>query len=190
MALVAAAQDAPKAEVFGGYSFSHFKFSQPVNQGGDFTFNANGGVGEAAFYPTKHFGLVGEFGGHKISTIKFENGEASVSGTAITYLFGPRVRYVAKGVTPFAQILFGGTHVGDITSKDVNLCGGPGGCTVNNDSSHNAFTMTAEGGIDINVGKHFAFRSQGGYMLTRFEQDQKKRKNQNDARFLVGIVLH
>jgi hypothetical protein len=195
LSFVASAQDAPKAEVFGGYSFNHFKFSMSASRGGDLTFNANGGAGGAAFYPGKHFGIVGEFGGDKLSTFKQSGTDLPASGTAITYLFGPRIRYATKAVTPFAQVLFGGAHVGDITSTSTLVCS-PGHvpCTINDNQNHSSFAMTAEGGIDVNVAKHFAIRGQGGYFLTRFEQSNdngvQREQNQNNARVFVGLVIH
>ena len=189
----AVAQNAPKAEVFGGYTFTHLKFSQTATDD-EFKFNANGGAGGVAFYPAKSFGIVGEFGGSKISNINFSGTDVSVSGTFVSYLFGPRVRFATKAITPFAQALFGGIHVGDITSSDIRLCGAPGTCTINNDSSNNSFALTAEGGIDVNIAKHLAVRGQGGYLMTRFEQGQgngvQSRERQNGARVFVGIVIH
>ncbi len=54
---VASAQDAPKAEVFGGYSFLHVS-----NDGGSANFN--GGTGSLAYNLTPWLGVVGDVGGY------------------------------------------------------------------------------------------------------------------------------
>jgi len=180
LTLTASAQDLPKFDVFGGYSYTRLNFN-------DSNINTNGGVGSVAVYPGKRFGIVGDFGGSKLSKVHISGTTFDVDGNVVSYLFGPRVRFGTRAVTPFAQILFGGAHHGDVTTTNAQVCR-PASPPCNVAKSENAFAMTAEGGIDIGMGKHFAIRGQGGYLMTRFK-DNGSTSTQNDARVSVGIVI-
>src|SRR5713226_1482966 len=97
----AAAQDYPKAEIFGGYQFIRF------NPGGGATgSNCQGGAGSVAGNLNHWFGVVGDFGACKVT------GQPSgVSAHLVNYLFGPKLTYRSRGrLSPFAQVLFGGEH--------------------------------------------------------------------------------
>ena len=192
LSLPAMAQDMPTIDVFAGYSYVRFNQNTPGI--GDIHSNVNGGSGAAAFYPSKHFGIVADFGGYKISSIsgtavQAATGSSSnaVSGTLISYLFGPRVRIGYEKVTPFAQVLFGGAHIGNITDSTGRICGTPG-CTLF--SSENAFALTAGGGVDVKVARHFSIRGQAEYLMTRFKDLNGVVARQNNARISAGIVIH
>jgi len=187
LAVPAMGQDPPKFDVFGGYSYVHFSI-KGSGATGQITSNLNGGSGSAAFYPNNWLGLVADFGGYKFSTLNSAGGNLSVSGTAISYLFGPRVRFGSGGVTPFAQVLFGGAHTGDITCSTTNA-GCPASGKIAN--SQNAFALTAGGGVDIKIARHFAIRGQAEYLMTRFNQGAGGTAGtQNNARISAGIVIH
>src|SRR5215467_2495500 len=79
ISISAVAQDYPKVEVFGGYSYLH---TSVVGNG----FNFNGGSGSVAYNPNQWFGIVGDFGA-------YHNGAFGVSTTDVTYLFGPKFTY-------------------------------------------------------------------------------------------------
>jgi len=186
----APAQDLPKFDAFGGYSYIHFNQSQV---GGNLTSNFSGGNGAVAFYPGKWLGIMGDFGSYKISSIKQGGASFDIDGSNISYLFGPRIRFGSRGVTPFAQVLFGGAHHGVLNATTAAVCAfQPTPCKITD--SENAFAMTAEGGIDIKVARHFAIRGQAGYLMTRFPQGDgngnQTRQTQNNARVSVGIVVH
>ncbi len=190
LSVPAMAQDEPKFDLFGGYSYVHANFGTPSSGGGAITANLNGGSGAVAFYPSKHFGFVGDFGGYKLGTLKQGSASADVSGSVFTYLFGPRIRFGGEKATPFAQVLFGGAHIGDVTDTTGVLCG-TAGCTAIN--SENAFAMTLGGGLDINVSHHFGIRGQAEYLMTRFTDINSTtgaKATQNNARISVGIVIH
>ena len=188
LSVPAMAQDLPKFDVFGGYSYVR------VNIEGDVHANLNGGSGAVAFYPSKHWGIVGDFGGYKLGTLKQGSTSVSVSGSVITYLFGPRIRFGGDKATPFAQALFGGAHIGDVTSSDPLVCGTAPSCTAI--GSANAFAMTLGGGLDIKVSRHLAVRGQAEYLMTRFKTGggggtgTGSAETQNNARISVGIVIH
>ena len=89
--LPAAAQDYPKAEIFGGYQYSHLESS----------FNGNGWNLSAAGNLNHWFGVAADFSG------AYDSGVHSHS-----YLFGPVASYrKSDKLTPFAHVLLGGTHV-------------------------------------------------------------------------------
>lgn len=139
-AMVASAQESPKAEVFGGYSLLR------VNPGSGVSGqNFNGGTGSVSFNPKPWIGIVGDFGVY----------HATILGTgvnAVSYTFGPKLAYRKnEKVTPFAQVLFGGAHISG------------GGV------SDNGFAMALGGGLDYNATPHVGIRlAQFEYVMTRF----------------------
>jgi hypothetical protein len=76
-------------------------------------------------------------------------------------------------ITPFAQVLVGGVA----TSSGIEQIGW---------QSH--FAMTAGGGIDVKISKHFSIRPvQAEYFLTKIPDGLINR--QNNFRFGAGIVF-
>jgi opacity protein-like surface antigen len=152
---------APKAEVFGGYSY----LRESVAGSG---FNFNGGSGSLAVNPTNWLGIVGDVGGYHLN-------ESGLGVTLITFMAGPRISFRTGGrMTPFAQALFGGAHV------NASFSGSSG--------SDNAFATALGGGLDYNVGTHIAIRLiQAEYLLTKFNDGLNNR--QNNARISAGIVF-
>ncbi len=200
LSLPAMAQDQPRFDVFGGYSYIRFNDHVSTSSGSlDFHSNLNGGSGSVAFYPSSRWGVVGDFGGYKISSLSgsaisaASGGTANsvdVSGTVFSYLFGPRIRFGSGGMTPFAQVLFGGAHAGEITTSNSAACGGSPPCTLT--KSDNAFALTAGGGVDFKVSRHFAVRGQAEYLMTRFKDigsSTGARIAQHNARISAGIVI-
>src|ERR1051325_6105372 len=91
--LPVAAQDTPKVEVFGGYSWA----------GGNF----HGWNTSVTGNLSKSFGLVADFSGHYGSEL---DGPIFVDEDAHSFLFGPRFSHRGKRLTPFAYALFGVTR--------------------------------------------------------------------------------
>jgi hypothetical protein len=150
-------------------------------------------VGQVAFNPTNVLGIVAEFGGYKMSKLTGTSGGTNfsfdVSGSVVTYLFGPRFSRRSDRVTVFGQALFGGAHLGDITSSDPNICGTTTPCVVNAGDPRNAFSMSLGGGVDVRAANHVSIRlGQVEYLLTRFDIDG--RSTQNNFRYSVGVVIH
>jgi opacity protein-like surface antigen len=145
---IASAQDSPKVEVFGGYSYLHESDSGVTN-------NFNGGSGSLAYNMTPWLGLVGDFGGYHWS-------QAGADANVITYLFGPKIAYRRGPITPFAQVLLGGAH----------LSGSGGG------AAENAFAMTVGAGVDWNATAHIGIRLvQAEYLMTKFYDGLNNRQN-------------
>src|SRR5580704_9714385 len=92
----ASAQDYPKFEAFGGYSYLHVN---EFNTG----YNFNGGSGSVAYNFTPMLGVVADFGGYHWS-------QDGADATVVSYLFGPKVALRHGPITPYAQALFGGAH--------------------------------------------------------------------------------
>jgi len=194
LSLSAQAQDErPKFDVFAGYSFVHFKANIPnTSTSAALSANNNGGAGAVTFYPSKWLGFVADFGVYKASTVTVSipgaSASVSVDQTNYSYLFGPRIRFGSRRVTPFVQALFGGAHNGVLTINYAPACAPLAApCTASNAS--NAFAMAAEGGIDIKMARHFSLRGQGGYFMTRFPENNIT-ETENNARVSVGIVIH
>ena len=175
LAGVASAQDeAPKAEVFAGYSYVR------VNPGfGAPGINFNGGSASVSYNPTGWLGLVGDFGGYHGSAF-------GIGANVYSYLFGPKLALRRGAFTPYVQTLFGGAHgsagfdCGIPTARTR-----PEGRIVCPSGSENAFAMTVGGGVDWNATEHIGIRViQAEYLMTRFLSN-----TQNNARISTGVVF-
>ena len=92
--LSATAADYPKAEIFGGYQYSHLHGTGSAN---GFNFALNGNFND-------HFGIAFDFGAayQTVGGISLRN---------YTYTFGPVLSLRAnKSYTPFVHALIGGDH--------------------------------------------------------------------------------
>lgn len=169
LAVSAAAQDNPKADVFLGYSYVR---ANPGSTSGIPGFNLNGGSANVAFNATPTFGVVADFGGYHVGNI----GGVPASGAIYSYLFGPRISFRGDRVTPFAQALFGGAHA----------TAGAAGTS----ATANTFAMALGGGLDVKATEHVAVRLvQAEYLMTRFDVTGTGRTNQNNARISAGIIF-
>jgi hypothetical protein len=179
------AQDSPKAEITGYYSY--FRFN-PENSGTLSSHSLNGGGADIAYFLTKMIGIKGEFGGYQSNSVTFTNGStvATASANLFTYNVGPVVKFRAEKFEPFAEVLFGGAH----SSFYGNLCSALAGCGTNN-PSNNAFDFVIGGGLDIPLSHSIAFRPvQVDYVLTRFGNGfTSGNQNQSNFRYQAGIQV-
>jgi outer membrane immunogenic protein len=159
-AVAVAADDAPKAEVFGGYSY--FRCDM---QGVNTSCSLHGWDASVAFNAAKYFGIVADFGG--------TYGKVNYSDYKIhSFLFGPKFAVRKEKVTPFAQALFGVANT-KISKSGVSL------------SSQNDFAMTLGGGLDYNASQKITVRvAQAEYFMTRSAGESL-----NNFRYSAGIVL-
>lgn len=157
----AVAQDFPKFEVFGGYSYDHRSV-------GGTGFGFNGGSTSFLYNPTSVVGFKTDFG-------VYHNKSFGTNTTTFTYLFGPQFTYRGnEHVTPFFHVLLGGAH------QSSSFAGVS--------DSANAFAFAPGGGLDVNVSPHIAIRvAQVDYLLTKFKDDEDNR--QNNVRVSAGIVF-
>jgi outer membrane protein OmpA-like peptidoglycan-associated protein/opacity protein-like surface antigen len=167
----AMAQDYPKVELFGGYSFLRISPGEGLKGG-----NLPGGWhASIAGNVNDWFGLAADFSGHYGSP-DYGLGFGGIKTRAYPFTFGPRFSYRKnERFTPFAHAQFGGAH--------VNALGGG--------VSQNAFAMNFGGGVDAKINDRFAFRiGQFDYLPTRFDGPVSGNKAwQHNFRFSTGIVF-
>jgi len=164
----ARAQEEPKKlEAYGGYSYIRFNVTAKVSGiAPSESYNASGGGGQLEYNPNAWLGVVGDLSGYEVTQGN------PIAGT-FSYLFGPRVNFRRRRVTPFAQALFGGIAA----TSDI---GHPGPA--------NHFAMTAGGGLDYTVSKLVAIRLvQAEYYMTKFPDGLSNR--QDNFRIATGIVF-
>ncbi len=156
----AVAQDYPKGEVAGNYTYLRLD----TNAGSHL--DCHGGGGSGAYGLNNYLGVVGEFTGCKVTGLA-----SGVSAHAFSYLFGPRVTYRGYGrLEPFGEALFGGAH----TSASG------GGATI----TDNAFAFAIGGGVDYKWKRNLAIRlGQFDYFYTKFGNT-----HQNNFRIQAGVV--
>ncbi|MFY9607050.1 MAG: outer membrane beta-barrel protein [Blastocatellia bacterium] len=185
--LSAVAQEYPKAEVFGGYSF--FRAEGGTNLNG-WNASVNGNL-------NSWFGLVADFSGHYDSSSS--RSELSLPGfpgfpglppvltvfdaeTSIhNFLAGPRFSYRKnQRITPFAHVLLGASRRHIESEVTVGVLG-----RTFLSGNNTAFAAALGGGLDVELSKNIALRVvQADYVLTR-----SFGSNGNNARVSAGIVF-
>jgi hypothetical protein len=161
----------PRAEISGGYSFLHDE-NRSENFPAGWVASATGNV-------NRWIGVTAEVGGNYRTCDNCQRGpftSQESSGRDLhlrvySYMIGPRVAARAvPGVTPFAQVLFGGTHISGGAEFDGALTTG--------------LTYQPGGGVDIRVTPKVGIRLQGDYRVIRAQG-----VNSKQSRFLVGVVF-
>jgi opacity protein-like surface antigen len=182
----------PKAELFLGYTRFGVGVNSSNGTAGNRMVGLNGGSAALAINFGRYIGLVADFGGYADNKLLLTGTGANEplvvnsSGTAYSYLFGPRVSFRNESrFTPFAQVLGGGIHASAVTATN---CAGSS-CTPL--PSQNAFALTAGGGLDIRLIEHLTLRAvQAEYMMTRFASvPDGSSSSQNDLRLSSGLVF-
>jgi opacity protein-like surface antigen len=184
---VAMAQDQPKVEVTGDYSYYRFNPGLPSLWNSQ---NLNGGGGQATLYVSRWLGFAADLQGYGSYTQCVKpNNPLDVTGCAsanvFTYMFGPQIKYRAGKLEPFAEVLVGGAHSNFYGSACQNISGICGSTSPTN----NAFAMAIGGGVDIAVSGRFAIRLvDADYELTRFGNNFTGGNNsQSNFRFQTGV---
>jgi len=168
------AQDTPKWEVFGGYTYMHSNIVITNS-----TFNLNGGSGSAAYHVTDWFALVADLG------VTHQGAVAAkpFSLTITTYEFGPRVIWHNHThLTPYAQVLMGGGRAtGTLYTSSLGTGLAPIG-------SSNDFNFSAGGGVDWKINHGFSVRlAQAEYLHTQFPNNVNA--SQSNFRLSTGVVF-
>jgi opacity protein-like surface antigen len=183
---VAMAQDNPKGEITGDYSYFRFNPGLPSLWNSQ---NLNGGGAQATLYLNKWFGVAADLQGYGSYTQCAKPGNSfGVTGCAqanlFTYMFGPQIKYRAGKMEPFAEVLLGGAH----SNLYANACTKLGLCG-SKSPSNNAFALAIGGGLDIAVSPKFAIRLvDADYELTRFGNNFTGGNNsQSNFRFQTGV---
>jgi hypothetical protein len=194
-------EEPAKIELFGEYSYLRFNPTLTGLQSRSF----NGGGGSATFFFSDHFGVKGEFMGYGSTTWTetFQSelvvtphgttgtipaGTYSASGDMFTYQFGPVVRIPWRSVTLFGETLFGGSNTNGYGNLEKTIDAGGGTLMIS--GTQHPFSMAVGGGLDVNVSKTVAIRvAELDYFLTRYSNPSTSTNNQNNFRYLAGVVF-
>ena len=194
-------EEAEKVDLYGEYSYLRFNPTLTGLPSRSF----NGGGGGADFFFGKYFGVKGEVMGYASTTwtVTFPAeltvtphgttatvpaGTFSSSANMLTYQFGPVIRFPWKSATVFGETLFGGSNTNGYANleRSIDLGGG----TLNVSGTQHPFSMSVGGGVDINVSKNVALRvAEVDYFLTRYTNPITSTNNQNNFRYLGGVVF-
>jgi opacity protein-like surface antigen len=159
LSLTTMAQDVPKAELFGGYSWAGGQF-----HGADLSITGN---------VNRWFGVMANYSVHHST----ENDVISQEKQrADAFLLGPRFAIrKRKRVTPFAYALFGATRLNvKLTIGNENLY-----------ASDTGFGLALGGGLDVKVNDHLAIRAfQLDYFRPSFFGE-----THNRGRLAFGVVI-
>jgi hypothetical protein len=144
-AAVVAQNETPKVTVFGGYSL--------LRNGGN---NVNGWSGQGTFNFTQFLGVTADVSGNyrNLVSLPIPIVTAGVNQHLYTFLFGPTATGNLGRVSVFGHALFGEALAGSSAGVSLPFIGGLN-TRVN---SANAFAMAFGGGLDLNLGRHFAIR--------------------------------
>jgi hypothetical protein len=169
LACGATAQDLPKVELFGGYSFLHLDVPDEIAGPSTVIPNVNLHGWRAGVTTNfgNHFGLVVEGSGH-YGTASFSG--IPVDATAYSVLAGPRLATRYRRLTFFATGLVGPAYA---RAEEF----GESASTV-------ALAAAMGGGVDLHLNRHFAVRTHPEYFLTRFLDER-----QDNFRFSTGLVF-
>jgi hypothetical protein len=196
LALAAAAQDVPRAEIFLGYTYTRANSATDVP-----AFSANGGGGQFVYNFGKWIGAVADLGAVHNGNI----GGYHLDTTMTNFLFGPRVPIrVHSRVTPYFQMLFGGVYASTSARVEVpadSVVLPPVVQPVNTpvqrgdvvalraSAQQTAFAMALGGGLDIKINKIVSFRPIGlDWYMTRLQNLRSMNdNNQHHLRYTTGF---
>lgn len=178
LSVTAMAQDAPRAEVFGGYQF--VRANSGVQVSGIDNFALNGWDASLSGYFNRYIGITGDFAGTygTPKVLVTPVSDIGVNTHLYTFMFGPVVRAANNSpFQPFAHVLFGGAHVsGSVKVPDL-------GFSISD--SDTGFAWAAGGGLDFKVLPLIGIRlAQVDFLQTHIGGN-----NQNNFRYSGGVVL-
>jgi opacity protein-like surface antigen len=193
LSVAARAQEFPKAEVFGGYSYGNFG---PVLSGAGRT-NLNGWNASVGVNVNRWFGLVTDFDGHYGSSkafIPFPPIPCTPTACGFTisendkfhnFLFGPQFSLRTKKLTPFVHALFGGSRFNRSGTETIVPPPPTTASTFNFSSSTTNFAFAGGGGVDYKFTDKFAWRVQADYL-----EIGSQSRTLNNVRVSTGLVIH
>ena len=194
---VSFAQEEPqRVEVFGEYSYLRFNPTLPHLNNRSF----NGGGGGATFNITRYLGIKGELMGYGSTTFTttvdapivtprgtVPAGTFSSQANMFTYLFGPVVKVPLSRITPFGELLFGGSNSNGYGNLSKSII--QGGGTISASGTQHPFTMAFGGGLDVHINHNFSIRPiELDWILTRYTNPITSTNNQNNFRYTAGVV--
>jgi len=198
------AQDEKKVEVFGEYSYLRFNPTLSYLKNRSF----NGGGGGIQYNFTPFFGVKAEFMGYGSTNFTIPAGTYNIPGLSpnpivigapittqgnmFTYLFGPVVRFPVSRITPYGELLFGGSNSNAYGNQVKGICNNVTCITsaTNISGTQHPFTMALGGGLDIKLSESFALRPiQIDWVLSRYTNPLTSTNNQNSFRYSAGAVF-
>jgi len=187
IALPAAAQDVPRAEISGGYQMLHLW----AEDNGDTTSETlgKGWYADVAGNVTKSLGLLFQVSGnYKTLQESFSNAGLTATATAHVkvhqFFGGIRVNSRPnRTVTPFAQVLIGAFHTSGSAEASVTM-GGQTSSASSDIESATDFALQFGGGVNIMLSKTVGVRGGVDYIRV-FESDS----GFNGLRVAIGAVF-
>ena len=165
-----ASAQTPRVELSGGYSFMRDQDRSedfPAGWVASVVGNVNGWVGVVAEVGSNHR-VCHDCQRGPFTSDTFRGTDRDIR--VFTFMAGPRVALRKMStVTPFAQILLGGSHISGGVQFDGALTTG--------------FSYQPGGGVDVNVARNLGVRLQADYRIVRTQGH-----NGNATRVLAGIV--
>ncbi len=162
----AQAQDVPRVELSGGYSY----LDGSINSS---KFHLNGGFGSVTENMNSWFGGRVEFFDH-YGTARNRNGSGQTVTSNVglqTITYGPVLAYRrSERVTPFIHAQIGAAH------------GSQG--YLNISQAAFKFALSSGAGLDLNINHRASLRLQGDYLMTRFLAQR-----QDNLQFSAGFVV-
>ena len=191
-----AQEETQRIELFGEYSYLRFNPTLPHLNNRSF----NGGGGGATFNINRYLGIKGELMGYgstsftttvsaPIVTPKgtVPAGTFNSQGNMFTYLFGPVVKLPLSRITPFGELLFGGSNSNGYANLSKAIIAGGG--TISATGTQHPFTMAFGGGLDVHINHNFSIRPiELDWVLTRYTNPLTNTNNQNSFRYTAGFV--
>jgi hypothetical protein len=191
-----AQEETQRVELFGEYSYLRFNPTLPHLNNRSF----NGGGGGATFNINRYLGIKGELMGYgstsftttvdaPIATPKgtVPAGTINSQGNMITYLFGPVVKLPLSRITPFGELLFGGSNSNGYANLSKAIIAGGG--TIRASGTQHPFTMAFGGGLDVHINHNFSIRPiELDWVVTRYTNPLTNTNNQNSFRYTAGFV--
>jgi opacity protein-like surface antigen len=154
------AQEFPRVEVFGGYSYLRF----PAGANG---INLNGWNGAMQYNASRSIGFKADVSGHY--------GTPSGSLNSYSFMFGPVISSRVEGSPGFTPFLHGLVGVNRISTSAAGVSG-----------SDSAFAMAFGGGLDVKAARRVSARLiQVDYLFTKHGTAM----HQNNIRVSAGVVF-
>jgi len=185
--------DAPKTEIFGGYSFLHVDVGNfptpnqvPAGFNVDVThyfFGPLGGTADFQYHKKDY--------GDGTPAANCPANSLCGSASIINFHAGPRFKARVGKVEPFAHALLGFTH-GSFTPNG-GVIADPGGRPATS-FSDNAFSTKIGAGVDLVATRHWAIRlAEANFYYTKFKQTDQFNFNgqdhQNNFTLSTGVVF-
>ena len=190
--MLTAAQDKPRFEVFGGYSYLMTDLEESDAPLDRFD-NLDGFNIAATGYFTKRFGITGDFSAHfRSETEQISGGIVRFKARSFRYLGGPQISFRNKTrVTPFIRFLAGAAN------NRFSYQATPTGASVpavSESASVTDFSLALGGGLDVRLNDHFSIRAfqvdySPDFVRSRPDIGINGSRRLDNVRFSIGIVF-